>query len=505
MTARLRPGGFAWLLRHELRLALRGTGSRGGWWRRAAPLLLLAALAAAGGIALAVVVAAAEHNSDPLPPVLDLRLYALLGVLLLGVAAIMLSTASVAVLRTFHDRGDLDLLLSAPVPPARILAAKVAGIIVGVAAPFVALVGPFTLASSLLGHPAWLGGLAMVVVAAIAATATALLLVAVLFDTVGPRRARAIVQLGAALAGGAAFLATQLANIAPDAGRRLSRTIGDAPPALGWAGRAVCGDLLPLLSLAAPTLVAAALATRFAARHLASSADRATRRAVVARRLRFRSGLTRIVVAKELRSIARDPELITQVALRLVYLIPLAALLVRGTDGVDPTGLAGTVTGFAALLASSLAWIIVCGEDAPDLLASAPAAAPVAFRGKLLAAALIPGCAVAAAAAALAPASPWVAAVVAVVGLVAVLTAALLQAWFGRPAPRSAFRRRQSGSFAVGIGEVVLAGAWSSTTTLLARGSAWAVAPALLGAMVMAGAVAARTDVSASGSSDPRP
>ncbi|MGI4879368.1 MAG: hypothetical protein ACRYG4_17990, partial [Janthinobacterium lividum] len=89
-------------------------------------------------------------------------------------------------------------------------------------------------------------------------------------------------------------------------------------------------------------------------------------------------------------------------------------------------------------------------------------------------------------------AGPLASVVTLVMGTVAALTAALLQGWFGRPQPRSAFRRRQSGSFIVGLGEVVLAGAWAGTAALATRGSMWAAAPALFGAMIMAGAIEAR-------------
>jgi ABC-2 type transport system permease protein len=304
------------------------------------------------------------------------------------------------------------------------------------------------------------------------------------------------VQLAAAATGGAAFLLSQAQSLAPGLASRLFAAIQRPWPfPLDWPARAATGCLLPLAAMTAMAAAAAWAAALGGARHLAAASDGgATMTAARTTIVRFRAGLTRIIVGKELRLIARDPELITQVALRLIYVIPLAALLVRGRHGVDPgPAIAGGATAFAGLLASSLAWIIVAAEDAPDLLAAAPRDAAAIARAKLVAAVLVPLAllGVAALAAAVA-AGARAAGVTLAIGAVAAVTAAQLQAWFGRPAPRAAFRRRQAGSFVVALGEVVLAGAWSGTASLLVGGSWWAAVPAVIGGAIMAGAIEAR-------------
>lgn len=488
------PGSVAWLLRHEVRLALRGTG-KASWRARAGPLLLLAAVQAVGGIALAVVLALAMRHGDPAPRHLLRDVVPFLSAGLIGLLVLMLSTAAVAVLRTFHDRGDLDLLLSAPVPAARVLAAKAAGVGVTVAAPFVIIAGPFLLTFAAFGHPRLLGTLAMIAVDAALATALAILLVGQLFGTIGPRAARVVVQLVAALLGATVFLASQAVNLAPALAHRMAGAIARPWPApLDWPGRAALGAPGPLVALAAVAAAAAWLAPRAASRQLLATGQAGGRVAARTSAVRFRTGLVRVVVAKELRLIARDPELITQIALRLVYLIPMAALLLRSKHGVDPgPAIAAAATGFAALLASSLAWLVVAAEDAPDLLAAAPRDAAAIARAKLVAATLVPLALVGVAAAGAAATGARAAGVTLVLGTVAAVSGALLQAWFGRPAPRAAFRRRQSGSFVVAVGEIVLAGAWSATASLLVRGSPWALAPALLAGLIMAGAIEARS------------
>ncbi|QYE36577.1 hypothetical protein KZX46_12035 [Polymorphobacter sp. PAMC 29334] len=490
------PGGFTRLLSHELRLALRGTGTRTSWFARNVPTILLATVPTIGGVLLAW----SLSDVGPVSEHMRVAVLGYLGAAVVGLLILMMSTASIAVLRTFHERQDLDLLLSAPLPPARVLAVKAIGVIFTVAAPFLLFTAPFLITSAILGHPRWLGGLVMIAVDATVATAISIGLIGVLYDAIGARRARTVAQLGAAVMGGAIFLLAMLQNVSPALSHNLSRLVTAPWPApLDWPARAVLGESGPLLAMAAIALGATWIATRSGARHLAASSDTGARHVVARdRRVRFGTGLARIIVTKELRLIARDPELITQIALRLIYMIPLAALVLRDKHGLDAPGIAAAATACAGLLASSLAWIIVCAEDAPDLLAAAPVARAAIERAKLAAACLIPAGVAIVAALAIVQAAPWAALVVLVMGSVAALTAALLQAWFGRPQPRSAFRRRQSGSFVVGLGEVALAGAWAGTAALAARGSLWAIAPALLGAMIMAGAVEARSDQPAS-------
>ena len=490
----LTPGSFTWLLRHELRLALRGTGTRTRWVARNLPSILLATVPTIGGVALAYLL----RDTGPFSDRAVARMLGFVGAGVVTLLVLMISTAAIAVLRTFHDRHDLDLLMSSPVPSATILAATAVGVAVTVAAPFALFVGPFALASAVFGEPRWLGGLVMVGVNATVATSIALGLTSLMFGAIGARRARTIIQLGAAVMGGAVFLISQLGNVSPALTHRLYLTVTRRwPSPLDWPARAAAGEPLPLAAMIAFAGLAAWSAARFGAHHLAASADTGTssRSVVRAGPVRFRTGLARIIVTKELRLIVRDPELITQIALRLVYLIPMAALVLRGRDGVDPgPAVAAAATAFAGLLASSLAWIIVCAEDAPDLLAAAPLAAATVERAKLVAACLAPVALIAVASAAIIGSAPWAAAVTLVMGVVAALTAALLQAWFGKVQPRAAFRRRRSGSFVVGLGQVALAGAWSGTATLLAHGSIWTIAPALFGCMIMAGAIEARRD-----------
>ncbi len=490
----IRPSGLLWLLRHELRLWARGGYGQGRWLTRAGPRLLLAAIPLVAGIVLAVTLSGREPGPGT-------TFAGVIGALVIALVVLLVSTASVAVLRTFHDRHDLDLLLAAPIPAARVMAAKAIGVVVTVALPFLVVITPFAVTSALLGNPRWLPALLIVVIDATMATAIAIGLTAGLFATVGPRRARVVVQLIAAVTGGGVFLLSQAQSFAPAATRSAYLLlIRPWPAPLDWPSRAAIGEPLPLLGLVLVAGLAFRAATGIGGRTLARAGDHDDRaRAARTSRVRFRSGLTTTIVIKELRLIARDPELIAQVVLRLIYLIPIAAVILRGAGAAAVPAVAATATGFAGLLTSSLAWIVVCAEDAPDLLAAAPRLPAAIARAKLVATCAGPLALVTLAAAGVLRPSPWGAAVTLVMGGVAAVSAALIQSWFGRPARRTAFRRRPAVSFAVGLGEVLLAGAWAGTAGLLARGSPLAVAPALLAGMIVAGAIEARSDAAQRG------
>jgi ABC-2 type transport system permease protein len=87
-------------------------------------------------------------------------------------------------------------------------------------------------------------------------------------------------------------------------------------------------------------------------------------------RAAFREGVAGAVIRKELLLLRRDPLLIGRALLQVVYLVPLFVVLVRRSQPSDI--LAAGLVMVASSLASTLGWICVSGEQAPDLLGSAP-------------------------------------------------------------------------------------------------------------------------------------
>jgi ABC-2 type transport system permease protein len=139
-------------------------------------------------------------------------------------------------------------------------------------------------------------------------------------------------------------------------------------------------------------------------------------------------------------------------------------------------------------LAGGLAWLAVSGEDAPDLIGSAPVTPRTVVLAKieavlglvaLVAAPLVSGLALTAPAFAL----------VALLGvIVAAGSATLVQIWFGRRAKRSDFRRRQTSSRLATLSEALTCILWA-TVALLAAADNWiAVVPAILALLILASA-----------------
>lgn len=470
--------GLASLLRHELRLGLRlGSGSSRGRWL--VGLLLVASGPVGFGWLMARAVAQAGPEVTPAAMTMLVALHAML-------LPLMLSLAAVQVLRAFRDRGDLDLLLSAPLPPSRVFLAKALAASWMVAMPFVALLGPFILFSAVLGQWRWLGGFAVLMATAATATGLGFLVVAVLIGWLGGRRARMVVHLGSAALGAAIFIGTQVSGLAGTVGAQegsaaLLARLGQAAPGppFDMAARGALGEPGPLLALM--LLGAASLgvavgpgARRLAQREMADETPRARRT------VRFGAGPTRALVGKELRLLWRDPETLAQVLLRFIYLIPLLFLATRegaAPDTVVRQLLAGGV-GLAVMAASSLAWITLCAEEARELVEAAPIARWRRGAAKLAVACGLP-------LVALLPLALWLATLDAGAGLlmlvlaaVAALSMALVQGWHGPRIPRTAFRKRPAALLLMGLIEITMAGAWAGLAVLAMAGSGWVLLPA---------------------------
>jgi ABC-2 type transport system permease protein len=129
----------------------------------------------------------------------------------------------------------------------------------------------------------------------------------------------------------------------------------------------------------------------------------------------------------------------------------------------------------AGQLAGGLAWLAISGEDAPELVATAPVPARHILRAKVeavmgaIALVFLPFVT------AVALMSPWHAAVT-IVGIVVASAAAIqIQYFFRTQAKRSHFRRRQTSSRAATFAEAFSSIAWAGTAALAAAGTWLAV------------------------------
>jgi ABC-2 type transport system permease protein len=484
-----RPGSIGWLMAHELRLFWRRgkMNSRSG--------LIIIGLILAAWMAMSFFLFRSLGPAIPPPPFLngpgDGLALTVIGVVIAFIGSVMTSGAILAAVEAIYTRNDLDLLLSSPLSPWRVLVVRSSAIAVGALPLYAGILGPPLLWMSIFSSPLWLSAIVVLATLAFAATGIALLIVTGLFRLIGPKRTRVLAQVISALAGAAVFLAFQLFNLNTRGGERVSQEemmamIGqlNLDPQAWWLfpSRAFTGDIPSTL------LWLVAVGTLFPLGvYVFAMGQR--KRVKDVRVAQVRGGLMQTVIRKEFRLLVRDPLLLSQIGLQLIYFIPLAFILMRPDRGMElvEATFAPALTLLSSALAGSLVWITVSAEDAPDLLASAPIRPKAIDRAKLIAA-VSPVLAIMTIPVAILLwrdtwAGGWTAAGV----LCASSSAALIGLWRRVPGSRRDFvRRRAKGSLMSGMGQAVVALGIAGTAGLGAFGLPWlAVIPAILAAAIL--------------------
>ncbi|PHY17288.1 hypothetical protein [Caulobacter sp. BP25] len=497
--ALFKPASTAWLLAHELRLAWRGAMSG----RKGSAVGSLIALAVAGValLALGLLLGLGLRGREiPIQPLTIVIVALALAVIL----TLMLSTTLAGAADALYVRGDLDLLFSSPLSPRKVLFVRALGL--GVSALFWFLIPAVLLLtpSIVLGHPAWAGVFVVLIAAALTATGVGLLLAMVLFALIGPRRTRTVAQIMAALIGAAFFLGSQYRTLMGDKASEslFARIALDAregrlqpPPLADLPLRAALGQPLPLLALVAVgvaifLLAAWTLGRRFADATAATQGAE-TRKAAVGPGRAFAAGAFRATLRKELRLMGRDAALLSQVLLRVLYMLPLALVLARNAADQPAWMLAGGAAGVAFLagqVAGSLIWITVSAEDTPDLLALSPTPVSVLNRAKLTAALIPVALLLVVPVAILAWFQPLAGFWTALGSGLTAWAAGMIGVWRQKPGKRADFRRRRGSSFLAALGEVVVTMLLSAATALAVAGwLTWAALPLIVAvALLMA-------------------
>jgi ABC-2 type transport system permease protein len=481
-----RPGTAFWLLGHELRLFWRtalasgASGAHGGKERRRWRTLgggLAVWLALHAGVFLLLRATGAATDAPPHQFVIAVS------AILLATFLFMLSSALKASVEVLFDRGDMDLLLSSPLASTSIFSVKLAGIAIGITALYLFFLAPFAHVGLLLGQLRWLAVYPVLLAMAALAASMAMLLTLALVRWLGARRTRVVAQVIGAVAGALLFLLSQAGNFmahddgatAPSALMRMMSagdTI-DADSLLWLPARAALGEPVEVALVAMAGLLAAwatvGLTHRFFVHGLQQAADgnRATKR-LEPIRYRFERSLFATIVVKEWRLIWRDPHLISQVLLQLLYLLPLCFLIFnKNAPHVAVTG-AG-LTMLCGSLSSALAWIVLLAEDAPDLLRTSPANAATVRLAKL-AAAVAPVLVLAAAPIAwLTLQAPLAGACAAMTVGGAAASSSLITLWTGRSTTRSEFKSRGKRNIATSLLDVCSLLGWAALAWLLLR------------------------------------
>jgi ABC-2 type transport system permease protein len=313
---------------------------------------------------------------------------------------------------------------------------------------------------------------------------------------IGPKRTRLTAQVLAAIIGAAFVIGLQVAAILSygtlsRADVLQSQTLEALAPGLGsalwWPARAVLGDVPALAAVLAASLillaaVIALVAPRFGDYAIAASgAGRAKSFRVASPRAALRR--------KEWLLLRRDPWLASQTLMQMLYLLPPAILLWRTfEDGGGALNLLAPVLVMAAgQLAGGLAWLSISGEDAPDLVATAPIPRRYVLRAKIEAVIAIIAAIFAPLVAVIAIASPWHAAITGGGIVIAAACATAIQLWFRTQAKRSQFRRRQVSSRVATFAEAFSSIGWAATAAVAAVSLWLAIPPALIALAVVIG------------------
>lgn len=495
-------GSIFWFARHEFRLAWRDwiAMMSGGKRRRAFGLILggLIVYAILHLIAGALVRPAVETGIVADKP--TLLLISGLGLLFFTV---MLSQGLESITRVYYARADLDLILSSPASSRRVFAVRACATAVSTMALSCLLFSPLINALAALSGAQFL--LAYLVVVALSALAVAIAIVVTraLFALVGAKRTRLIAQIVAAIIGAGFVIGIQaVAIISLDDFSRYALFQSEALIALSpgpehvlWLpARGAMGDVAAALA----TLLFGLVLLTLAISTFAGSYDRLAlstagvgqpggRRHGKAKALFLPRTQRQTLRLKEWRLLRRDPWLVSQTLMQLLYLLPPALLLwVNFGQSINSYIVVVPVIVMAAgQLAGGLAWLALSGEDAFDLVHTAPLSARTILSAKIEAVLVIIAAVLAPILLLLAVLSAPMALITAIFAALSAASATAIQLWFMVPSRRALFRRRQVASRAATISEAFASILWAGTGAALAAGTPLAILPAVLALLVL--------------------
>ena len=491
-------GSLTWFAAHELRLGWRDWLAMATGGRRTRgvgiALVILGVVVTFHFLAYGFVRSWAEDGIAADKPTL---------VMLTGTGllfwTVMLSQALESVTRAYYTRSDLDLILSSPASPRRLFAVRTTAIGLLTLLLSLGLASPVVNALVAVEGPQWLSAYAVLAAFSALSTAIAVLVTLGLFVLIGPRKTRLAAQIIAAVVGAGFVIGIQAAAIL--AYGNLSRfdilqseaLIGAAPDldSLLWVpARAAMGDqgaLIATLIVGFGAFVAVvAWASSSFGRHALATGSITRTHARTSTATTFRpTSQKQALRRKEWKLLLRDPWLLSQTLMQILYLVPPALLL--WINFGDAAGILVVVAPVLVMasgqLVGGLAWLAISGEDAHDLVVTAPLAPRIILQAKIEAVLIALAVVVAPLLLLLALVAPIVAAITAVCIALAAGSATAIQLWFRMPMRRSMFRRRQVASRLATLSEAFVSIMWAGVAALLAGGG-WIALMALLPALI---------------------
>ncbi|MBO6814200.1 MAG: permease [Rhizobiaceae bacterium] len=480
-------GGLGWFARHEFELSWRDfmrMMSAGKAGREKVVLAFMAvSVIAVHAIAYVALLPVLENGILINKPAL-----AVISGSLVLTFSLMMSQAMEHVTRAFYSRSDLDLILSSPVSAKKLFTVRISAIAVTTAMLSLLLFGSAINILAAFDNIWWLAAYPVLFALSAFATALSVTITIVLFKTVGARKTRLISQIVAAIVGAGFVIGIQLAAITTMGS--ISRldflasetAMANTPDPAHWVwipARAASGEIMPLLAFVALAFVIfrlalACFAERFGEHVIAAAGISQSATTQRNRRTFFAARSVRATLRrKEWTLLLRDHWLLSQTLMQILYLIPPAYMLWQGFGQTNSLAIVAIPVLVMATgqLSGGLAWLAISGEDAPELVQTAPILKGAVIRAKveavlgaifLLAAPILLLTAIA---------SPYLA-LVATLGVgAATVSATMIQLWFRSQAKRSNFRRRQTSSKVATIAEAFSSILWAGTAGLAAAGT----------------------------------
>jgi len=479
------PSTAPWFAAHEWRLMWRDAVAMmtGGYPARRIALIVTLVIAAVLLHLLANAIVAPWAAAGIVPDKATLVMITGSGFLFWTV---MLSQALESITRAYYSRSDLDLILSSPASSRTVFAVRTG--ITAVTTLLLACLLASPVVDVLIIHngPQWL--MAYLVLAALSAlsTAIAVLITVALFRLAGTKRTRLISQIIAAIIGAGFVIGIQAVAILhfgnmssrfalfTDAG--FVAAMPDAANLIWAPAKAALGDWPSLIGVAIVGAAALALTIAFASSRFGEQAIAAA--SVSHQRVAQHHGAVNFrprsqkqqLRVKEWKLLARDPWLLSQTLMQILYLVPPALYLwiSYGQSAGTYVVVIPVLVMATGQLSGGLSWLAISGEDAHDLVVTAPVSASAVLQAKIEAVATV-------VLAVLTPiiilmmfASFELAATTAVFAALSSGSATAIQLWFRVPMRRAMFRRRQVASRVSTISEALSSIFWAGTAVLVA-------------------------------------
>lgn len=397
MTTRV--GTWQWLLWHELRLMFRESRH---YVSRARMLWTFLVLHLLVGLLTALFVWELSKHPIPANRVIDSPQVLIYFLLLIG---FLFSSAIKSAVVVLFDGGDIELLLCSPVSSLTIFVVRLLRVAASSGFLLALVLLPAVNVAVCMGQFRLLAVYPVLASLLLTLAGGAMLLTLGLVRCFGAKIARQIAQITAVICGSILFIVIELPAMLNKAlAHKVWMWIQHSMAPGGWLGdhsllryplRAAWGQPLPFLICLGTAVIVTAGAIRYLGKYFSEgllvAQSESGSRSKTSGTVSFTRSLGKNLLVKEWRLMYRDPFFISRLFRELLFMIPGTWILLFKWHHSAPVFywlLGGVILLIVMTLTSGLAWLTVCGEDAPTLLGCAPVSSNHIKRYKVLAALL---------------------------------------------------------------------------------------------------------------------